>query len=85
MENIPPTLHAHEQHEKKAVDQTGHIWGQSLIGEPEVPSPYSWCWKRVTDDSSWIPRGTTLPEAAKSCRELLKCGCKKATKNDASV
>ena len=35
MENIPPTLHALEQHVKRAVYQAGHIWGQSLIGEPE--------------------------------------------------
>ena len=46
MENIPPTLHAIEQHLKRAVYQAGHTWGQSLIGEPEVPS---------TDDSSWFP------------------------------
>ena len=35
MENIPPTLHALEQHVKRAVYQAGHILGQSLIGEPE--------------------------------------------------
>ena len=46
MENIPPILYALEQHVKRAVYQAGHIWGQSLIGEPEVPS---------TDDSSWFP------------------------------
>ena len=40
MEYIPPTLHALEQHAKRAVYQTGHIWGHSLIGEPEVPSPH---------------------------------------------
>ena len=35
IENIPPTLHALEQHVKRAVCQAGHIiWGQSLIGEP---------------------------------------------------
>ena len=78
MENIPPTSHALEQHVKRAVYQAGHIWGQSLIGEPEVPSPDSWGWKRMTDDASWTPCWTTLPEAAKSCQELLKCGCKKA-------
>ena len=69
MENIPPTLHALEQHVKRAVYHAGHIWGQSLIGEPEVPSPDSWGWKRVTDDSLWIPCWTTLPQAAKSCQD----------------
>ena len=78
MEYIPPTLHALEQHAKRAVYQTGHIWGHSLIGEPEVPSPDSRGWKRVTDDSSWTPCWTTLPEAAKSWQDLLKCRCKKA-------
>ena len=51
MENIPPTLHALKQHVKRAVFQAGHIWGQSLIGEPNVPSPDLWGWKRVKDDS----------------------------------
>ncbi len=77
MENSPPTWHALEQHVTRAVYQAGHIWGQSLIGEPEVPSPDSWGWKRMTDDSSWSPCWTTLPEEATSCQELLKCGCKK--------
>ena len=76
MENIPPTLHCNCV--KRVVYQAGHIWGQPLIGEPDVPSPDSWGWKRVTDDSSWTPCWTTLSEAAKRCQELLKCGCKKA-------
>ena len=37
MDNITPTLYALEQHVKRVVYQAGHIWGQSLIGEPEVP------------------------------------------------
>ena len=80
MENIPPTLHALEQHGEGTVYQAGHIWGQSLIGEPEVPLPDSMDWKRVTDDSSWTPCWTTLPEAAKSFQEVVKCGCKKTYK-----
>ena len=51
---------------------------QPLIGEPDVPSLDSWGWKRVTDDATCTPCWTTLPQAAKSCQELLKCGCKKA-------
>ena len=39
IENIPPTLHALEQHVKRAVYQAGHVWGQSLIAEPRLPSP----------------------------------------------
>jgi hypothetical protein len=66
MENIPPTLHL-EKHVKRAVYQAGHFWGQSLIGDPEVPSPDLWGWERVRDDSPWTPWWTTLPEAAKAC------------------
>ena len=80
MENSPPALHALEQHAKRVVYKAGHIWGQSLIGEPEGPSPDSWGWRRVilTYDSTWTPCWTSLLEAAKSCQELLKCGSKKA-------
>ena len=84
MENIPPTLDALEQHVKRAVYQAGHIWGQSLIGYPEVPSPESWGWERVTNESSWTPRWTTLPEASKACEELVKCMCKKSCSNRCS-
>ena len=78
MENIPPTLNALEQHVKRAVYQAGHIWGQALTGKPQVPSPGSWGWEKVTDDSLWTPCWTTLPEASKACEELIKCGCKKS-------
>ena len=30
IDNIPPTLHALEQHVKRAAYQAEHIWGQSL-------------------------------------------------------
>ena len=55
IENIPPALHALEQHVKRAVYQAGHVWGQSLSGEPQVPSPDLWGWERVSDDSHWTP------------------------------
>jgi len=42
IENIPATLHALEQHVKRDVYQARHIWGQSLSGEPQVPSPNLW-------------------------------------------
>ena len=51
IENIPPTLHALEQHVKRAVYQAGHIWGQCLVGEPHGPSPELWGWERTSDDS----------------------------------
>ena len=40
-----------------------------------------WGWQRETDDATWTPNWTTLPEAANACHELLKCGCKKSCKN----
>ena len=39
IENIPRTKDALEQHVKRAAYQAGHIWGQSLIGLPQTPSP----------------------------------------------
>ena len=44
IENISPTFCALEQHVKRAVYQAGHTWGQSLIREPQVPSPKLWGW-----------------------------------------
>ena len=39
-----------------------------------VPSPEGWGWCDM--DGTWKPVWMTLPEAAKACLELLKCGCK---------
>ena len=81
MDNIPPTLQSLEQHVKRAVYQAGYIWGQSLVGNPQLPQPSMWGWHRETNDSLWTPHWTTLPEAAYACQELLKCGCKKSCTN----
>ena len=81
IDNILPTLYAMHQNVKKAAYQAGHIWGQLLIGTPELPPPHMWAWQRETDDAKWIPNWTTLPEAANACHELLKCGCKKSCTN----
>ena len=81
IDNIPPTAYTLEQHVKRAAYQAGHIWGQSLIGNPELPPPHMWGWKRETGDPTWTPHWTTLPEAGDACHELLKCGCKKSCTN----
>ena len=81
IENIPPTQHALEQHVERDVCQAGHIWGQTLVGNPELPPPEIWGWQRETDESPWTQYWTTLPEAANACHELLKCGCKKSCTN----
>ena len=38
----------------------------------DVPSHASWGWKRKEDESC-IPVWTTLSEASRSCKELIKC------------
>ena len=81
MENIPPTLAALEQHIKRAAYQAGHVWGQTLIGQPEIPSPDCWGWEKGEGDSGWTPLWTSLPEAAKACHGLIKYGCKKSCSN----
>ena len=64
------------EHTKRAAYQAGHCWGQVMVAAPELPSPSDWGWKRK-DTGWWEANWTTLPEAAKACRELLHCGCKK--------
>ncbi len=80
MDNIPPTSHAMLQHVKRSVLQAGHCWVQSLVSCPNLPSPSDWGWK-VDESSIWRPFWTTLPEASKGCRELLRCGCKSQCAN----
>eukprot|EP00794_Sanderia_malayensis_P011452 gene11452-12649_t len=48
---------------------TRHIAVQNL------PCPTNWGWAR--SEEVFEPFWTNLPEAIESCRELLKCGCKK--------
>ena len=74
LENIPRTQAALKQHIKRACYQA-NIWNQSLISEPELLNPSDSGWTK--DTSGWQPLWTTLPEAAKSCQELIHCGCKK--------
>ena len=41
VQRIPPTRAALEQHVERDVFQGGHIWGQTLIPQPVLPSPSS--------------------------------------------
>ena len=77
LERIPPTEAALVEHIKRAAYQGGHCWGQSLIPIQNLPSPADWGWIKDSD-GQWMPYWTALPEAAKSCKELIKCGCRKA-------
>ena len=40
-DSIPPTKAALEQHIRRAVLQGAHTWGQTLLCQPELPSPGS--------------------------------------------
>ena len=71
---IPITADALLQHTKRASYQAGYVWGLMMHASPQLPDPSDWGW--VKDPrNGWEPYWTSLPEASKSCRELLKCGC----------
>ena len=74
IENIPPTQAALTQHIKCASYQA-NCWNQALVLEPELLYPSDWGWTKGTN--RWQPLWTTLPEASKSCHELIHCSCKK--------
>ena len=74
LENIPPTQVALEQHLKRARYQC-NCWNMCLSPDPQLPDPSDWGWTKVSTE--WQPFWTTLPEASKSCYELIHCGCKK--------
>ena len=73
---IPPTRAALLQHARRATYQGGHVWGQAQVRDPDLPSPESWGWSK-NPTRGLEPMWTLLPEAAVSCSELLRCGCKK--------
>ena len=78
IDRIPPTSDALLQHTRRAHFQAGRIWGRAADPIQNPPSPSEFGWKLVNDE--WHPVWTTLPEASKACKELVKCGCKKACK-----
>ena len=75
LDAIPPTRAALVEHTKRAAYQAGHCWGQALTPSPDLPCPQEWGW--TLEEGIWKPFWTTLPEVTKSCRELVRCGCKK--------
>ena len=72
---LPPTREALRQHIRRTAYQTGYCWGQMMVVASELPSPGEWGWMK--SDTGWDVCWTTLPEATKTCRQLLRCGCKK--------
>ena len=75
---IPPTLAVPYEHTKRTALQAGHCWGQCLVASPQLQSPEEWGWVMTSD--GWQPFWKTLPDVTKSCRELVRCGCKKGCK-----
>ena len=73
-DSIPPTSSALKEHVKREAFQAGHIWNQSTVCNPQLPSPGDWGWTKV--DGTWVPHWIELAAVAKSCQELTRCVCK---------
>ena len=76
MENIPPTKDALKQHVKRAFHQAVHCWKETLVLQPSMFPHSDWGW--ALQESKWTQVWMTIPEAAKSCYELLRCNCIKS-------
>ena len=72
---LPPTREALRQHIRRTAYQADYCWGQMMVAAAVLPSPSEWGWMK--SDTGWDVCWTTLPEATKTCRQLLRCGCKK--------
>ena len=78
IENIPPTQDALYQHMLRVGYQAGHVWGQSLVKQPLLPSPADFGWKYSLN--RWVAKWMTLPPAGEACRTVINCGCLKGCK-----
>ena len=78
LDRIPPTRAALLEYAKRSVFQfqAGYIWAQSLVANQQLPQPSAWGWTKISEHH-WILFWTSLPEASKSCKELIECNCKK--------
>ena len=74
MDALPPTSAALFQHSLRAAYQAGHVWKQALVKQQVLPSPENWGWMKEGD--GYVPRWTTLQEASRAIRELVRCRCK---------
>ena len=72
--SIPPSQAALHEHVKRVVYQGGHCWGKTLNLQQNLPDPSHWGWKK--SNGKWIPVWTTIDQASRAMRELIKCGCK---------
>ena len=70
--------HSSNQGSPQATPQTRMLPGELLepgLPNLEMPEPSDWGWTKET--IGWQPMWTTLPEASKSCHELIHCRCVK--------
>ena len=67
---IPPTRYALLKHNKRAASQGGHVWAQTDICIPQVPSPEHWGWMKENDNDRWKPKWTSLPVVVALCQEF---------------
>ena len=75
IDTLPPTREAVRQHIRRTVYQADYCWGQMMVAAAVLSSPSEWGWMK--SDTGWDVCWTTLPEATQTCRQLLRCGCKK--------
>ena len=82
IENIPQTQDALIQHLLRVSYQAGHVWSQSLVKQPFIPSPEEFGWTRETSSRSisWKPKWLTLPPAVDARHATIRCGCVKGCK-----
>ena len=71
---LSPTRAALMEHTKRAAYQSGIIWGQATVPNPETGSPEDWGWNQTGE--MWQIHWTTLPSVATCCQELTECSCK---------
>ena len=75
LDKIPPTRAALYQHIRRVCYQASFVWGQCLIPNPVYPDPKDWGWHRDDLQDNWRPFWSSLPDASKACKELIRCGC----------
>ena len=74
-DDIPPTEDALRMHALRATYQAGHIWSQSLVPNPQLPSPGNWGWN-IQNGGKLEINWTEKDPIAKACKELKCCQCK---------
>ena len=72
-DGIPPTQDALRLHIYRATYQAAYCWAQSLRKSATLPNPSDWGWR--SENGGYEIVWTTIPEASKVCKELIRCGC----------